>query len=110
MILRLADDLGTSTAELERGDVPKSIQCYMHETGASEEKAREYIKNLIIETWKKLNKERMSLSYPSSQLFIECATNFGRMGQFTYQHADAFGSPDDSYISHEISLLFKSIS
>ncbi|CAA2958248.1 myrcene synthase, chloroplastic-like [Olea europaea subsp. europaea] len=27
-ILRLADDLATSSDELERGDVPKSIQCY----------------------------------------------------------------------------------
>nr|GFD23925.1 R-linalool synthase QH1, chloroplastic-like [Tanacetum cinerariifolium] len=57
MILRLADDLGTSSAELERGDIPKSIQCYMHETGATEEKARAYIKSLIMEAWKKINKE-----------------------------------------------------
>ncbi|XP_052624612.1 R-linalool synthase QH1, chloroplastic isoform X2 [Lactuca sativa] len=96
MILRLADDLGTSSAELQRGDIPKSIQCYMHETGATEENAREYIKKLIMQTWKKLNKERMSVNYPRSGIFIECATNLGRMGQFTYQHAsDAFGSPDD---------------
>ncbi|KAF2318688.1 hypothetical protein GH714_010079 [Hevea brasiliensis] len=40
MIVRLADDLGTSSDELKRGDVPKSIQCYMHETGASEAEAR----------------------------------------------------------------------
>ncbi|XVF61830.1 hypothetical protein PTKIN_Ptkin08bG0162400 [Pterospermum kingtungense] len=39
MILRLADDLGTSSDELKRGDVPKSIQCYMNETGCSEEEA-----------------------------------------------------------------------
>nr|AGB05615.1 sesquiterpene synthase 6 [Valeriana officinalis] len=43
MILRLSDDLGTSSDELKRGDNPKSIQCYMHEKGVSEEKAREYI-------------------------------------------------------------------
>ncbi|OVA14469.1 Terpene synthase [Macleaya cordata] len=36
MIVRLADDLGTSTDELARGDVAKSIQCYMHQTGVSE--------------------------------------------------------------------------
>lgn len=35
MILRLADDLGTSSDGLKRGDVPKSIQCYMNETGSS---------------------------------------------------------------------------
>ncbi|KAF2284339.1 hypothetical protein GH714_020813 [Hevea brasiliensis] len=52
MIVRLADDLGTSSDELKRGDVPKSIQCYMHETGASEAKARDHIRFLISETWK----------------------------------------------------------
>ncbi|KAM0003736.1 putative lyase [Helianthus debilis subsp. tardiflorus] len=106
LILRLADDLGTSMAELKRGDVPKSIQCYMHETGASEEKARGYIKNLIMDTWKKLNKERITLSCPTSQILVECATNLGRMAQFTYQYADVFGTPDDWYKSQEISLIF----
>ncbi|KAL4576538.1 hypothetical protein LXL04_012633 [Taraxacum kok-saghyz] len=107
MILRLADDLGTSSAELERGDIPKSIQCYMHETGAYEEEAKAYIKKLIMRTWKRLNKERMSVNHPDSRIFIECATNLGRMGQFTYnKHEDLFGSPDDWYTSQAISLLF----
>ncbi|KAK7324161.1 hypothetical protein VNO77_27684 [Canavalia gladiata] len=38
-ILRLANDLGTYKRENETGDVAKSIQCYMNETGISEEKA-----------------------------------------------------------------------
>ncbi|KAK6135480.1 hypothetical protein DH2020_030782 [Rehmannia glutinosa] len=37
MILRLANDLGTSPDEMERGDVPKSIQCYMNDTGVDRE-------------------------------------------------------------------------
>nr|GEU38929.1 R-linalool synthase QH1, chloroplastic-like [Tanacetum cinerariifolium] len=106
MILRLADDLGTSSAELERGDIPKSIQCYMHETGATEEKARAYIKSLIMEAWKKINKERMFVKSPSLQIFLECASNIGRMGQFTYERGDIFGAPDDLYKSHASSLLF----
>ena len=84
----------------------KAVECYMHETGASEEKARAHIKKLIMNTWKKLNKERMGLNSPSSRIFAECATNLGRMGHFTYQRGDIFGSPDDLYKSHEISLLF----
>ncbi|KAK4399003.1 Trans-alpha-bergamotene synthase [Sesamum angolense] len=40
MVLRLTDDLGTTSGEIRKGDVPKSIQCYMHETGCSEEDAR----------------------------------------------------------------------
>ncbi|KAI7996735.1 hypothetical protein LOK49_LG10G02993 [Camellia lanceoleosa] len=55
LIVRLADDLGTSWDEVERGDNPKLIQIYMHETGASAEDARDHVKHLISEAWKKLN-------------------------------------------------------
>ena len=66
--------------ELERGDVPKSVQCYMNETGASEEDACEYIRYLISETWKKMNEERDAAS-PLSETFIEIVFNLGRMAQ-----------------------------
>ncbi|CAL9084311.1 unnamed protein product [Musa textilis] len=58
MIFRLCDDLGTSTDELERGDVPKSIECYIHETGVSEDAAREHIRGLIKENWRAINGDR----------------------------------------------------
>ena len=47
---------------MARGDIPKSIQCYMHESGATEEEARSHIKMLISKTWKKLNKERAAVA------------------------------------------------
>ncbi|KAK3003869.1 hypothetical protein RJ639_019209 [Escallonia herrerae] len=78
MILRLSDDLGTSKDELQRGDDPKSIQCYMHETGASEEDAGEHIRHLISETWKKMNEDRVASSL-FNQTFIGAAINLARM-------------------------------
>ncbi|KAG7973866.1 hypothetical protein I3843_06G018500 [Carya illinoinensis] len=81
MILRLADDLGTSKDELKRGDVSKSIQCYMKKTGASEEDAREYISPLII------------------------VMNLTRMAQCTYQHGDGHGVQDCDNKDHVLSLL-----
>ncbi|RVW71182.1 (-)-alpha-terpineol synthase [Vitis vinifera] len=90
IILRLSDDLGTSSDELKRGDVPKSIQCYMHETGACEEDAREHIKCLIGETWKKMNEDRVVES-PFSQTFIGIAINLARMSQCMYQYGDGHG-------------------
>ncbi|KAB1669772.1 hypothetical protein ES319_1Z011900v1 [Gossypium barbadense] len=60
VIVRLANDLATSSYELKRGDIPKSIQCYMHESGASEEEAREHIRSLIDSTWKKINEDQMA--------------------------------------------------
>ncbi|XVF61827.1 hypothetical protein PTKIN_Ptkin08bG0162100 [Pterospermum kingtungense] len=86
MILRLADDLGTSSDELKRGDVPKSIQCYMHETGCSEEEARQHIRKLIDATWKKMNED---LAAPSP--FNQIAMNLARMAQCMYQHGDGHG-------------------
>ena len=77
--------------ELERGDVPKSVQCYMNETGASEEDACEYIRYLISETWKKMNEERDAAS-PLSETFIEIVFNLGRMAQCMYQFGDGHGA------------------
>ncbi|KAE8077315.1 hypothetical protein FH972_015887 [Carpinus fangiana] len=107
IILRLADDLGTSKDELERGDVPKSIQCYMNETGASEKYAREYIKSMISETWKKMNKG--VVSSPFSQTFIEIATNLARMAQCMYQHGDGHGVEDRETKDRVLSLLIHPI-
>ncbi|KAI3686194.1 hypothetical protein L1987_79867 [Smallanthus sonchifolius] len=102
LIVRLTNDLGTSSVnflayldELERGDVPKSIQCYMHESGASEVEAREYIQKLTLETWKKLNKERQAIdSAGLPHEFIECVINLARMGHFMYTDGDKHGKAD----------------
>ncbi|KAI9376904.1 hypothetical protein POPTR_019G023006v4 [Populus trichocarpa] len=90
MILRLADDLGTSTDELKRGDISKSIQCYMHEAEVSEEKAREHIKSLIGNTWKKIN-DYQFVNPRISQTFIGIAMNLARMAQCMYQYGDGHG-------------------
>uniref|UniRef100_A0A2N9GH73 Terpene synthase N-terminal domain-containing protein n=1 Tax=Fagus sylvatica TaxID=28930 RepID=A0A2N9GH73_FAGSY len=108
MTIRLADDLGTSTDELERGDVPKSIQCYMNETGASEEDACKYIRNLIGATWMKMKKDRVASS-PLSQAFIEIALNYGRMAQCMYQHGDGHGVGNHETKDYISSLLIQSI-
>nr|GEX10034.1 (-)-beta-pinene synthase, chloroplastic-like [Tanacetum cinerariifolium] len=94
LIVRLTNDMGTSSDELERGDIPKSIQCYMYESGATEVEAREYIKQFIIETWKKLNKERQEIGSEFSPEFIECVINLARMGHFMYTDGDKHGKPD----------------
>lgn len=90
MILRLADDLGTSTDELKRGDISKSIQCYMHEARVSEEKARDHIRNLIGNTWKKINDYQLA-NPRFSQTFIGIAMNLARMAQCMYQYGDGHG-------------------
>ncbi|KAF3432410.1 hypothetical protein FNV43_RR27150 [Rhamnella rubrinervis] len=94
IIFRLEDDLGTSSYELKRGDVLKAVQCYMHETGASEESAREHIKFLIYETWKKMNKEAYHAKSPFSKTFIRCAMDVTKMAHSFYLYGDGYGVQD----------------
>ncbi|XP_058088132.1 monoterepene synthase TPS1, chloropastic-like isoform X4 [Magnolia sinica] len=108
LIFRLNDDLGTSTDELARGDVPKSIQCYMHEVGVSEEIAREHIKGVISDLWKKMNQHRATLSaLPKS--FIAAAFDLPRMSTCAYLYGDGFGVPDRETKDIVMSLVVEPI-
>nr|QCF60504.1 beta-pinene synthase [Salvia dorisiana] len=91
IILRLTDDLGTSLDEVSRGDVPKSIQCYMNDNNASEEEARAHVKWMIGETWKKMNEARVAKDSPFCEDFVGCAVDLGRMAQYMYHYGDGHG-------------------
>ncbi|CAK9162485.1 unnamed protein product [Ilex paraguariensis] len=107
-ILRLEDDLGTSLDEMKRGDVPKAIQCYMNQTGASEEDARKHIRYLISEIWKKMNKSRVAES-PFSHTFIGTAVNVERMSRCMYQHGDGHPSQSSESKDRILALLIQPI-
>ncbi|KAJ7949825.1 Myrcene synthase, chloroplastic [Quillaja saponaria] len=108
MILRLADDLGSSSRELETGDVAKSIQCYMKETNSSEEDAREHVMSLIHTTWKNMNKELVSSS-PFCEAFKQVAVNLGRMALCMYQHGDGHTVQDPITNDRILSLVIHPI-
>ncbi|KAF3776857.1 putative pinene synthase [Nymphaea thermarum] len=98
MIVRLQNDLETSKGEIERGDVPKCIQCYMKEKSVSEEAARQYVDGLLGNAWKELHKEcTEATSNGTSHPLVHFALNFARMAQFMYQHGDDFGFPERDY-------------
>ncbi|KAL3614431.1 hypothetical protein CASFOL_042505 [Castilleja foliolosa] len=108
-IARLANDLGTSPDEMERGDVPKSIQCYMNDTGASREEAQKYMKRLIYEMWKKMNEERVASDSPLSRNLIRVAVDFGRIALYVYEHGDGYGIQGPQTKTRISSLLFETI-
>lgn len=109
-ILRLCNDLATSKAELERGESANSISCYMHQTGVSEESAREHMKILTGESWKKMNKVREpDYDSPFSKPFMEIAFNLARISECTYQYGDAHGAPDARSRQRVLSLIIEPI-
>ncbi|KAH0890433.1 hypothetical protein HID58_052862 [Brassica napus] len=88
-VFRLANDLVTSPDEMARGDVLKSIQCYMNETGVSEEKARMHVQKMINDMWDEMNYEKIeNHSSLIPQDFAETVINLARMSQCMYQYGD----------------------
>ncbi|EOA26772.1 hypothetical protein CARUB_v10022869mg [Capsella rubella] len=110
-VFRLANDLATSPDELARGDVHKSIQCYMNETGASEEKARSHVREMINDMWDEMNYEKMAHNTSLlSHDFMETMINLARMSLCMYQYGDGHGSPEKAKIVDRVkSLLFNPI-
>lgn len=106
MIVRLTNDLGTSSDEMARGDNLKAVQCYMNDTGASEQVARKYVDNLVHEAWKILNRDLLG-NYPFGQAFLAANPNMARTGQTFYQYGDGHGNPQHWTKDHLKSLLFE---
>ncbi|TYI32468.1 hypothetical protein ES332_A04G064900v1 [Gossypium tomentosum] len=92
LIIQLTNDLGTSLAS-NIGDIPKSVQCYMYESGVSEEEARGHIRKLIGATWKKINEDQMA-KLPFSRKFIEICKNIASVSLLMYQNGDSHGIED----------------
>ncbi|CAA3014355.1 isoprene synthase, chloroplastic-like [Olea europaea subsp. europaea] len=107
-IFRLCNDLSSSKAEIERGETANAISCYMHENGVSEEVARRYIRNLIDDNWKMMNKELVSNSLFSNS-FIEIAINLARISQCHYQHGNAHSDPNDITRNRVLSVIIEPI-
>ncbi|CAN1779558.1 Alpha-terpineol synthase, chloroplastic [Linum perenne] len=113
IIVRLINDLASSKGELERGDVLKSVECYMKEKDASEEVARDHIEKLISETWKMLNQEILvvpvdgsSSSPPLMQpSFVTMAVDVVRASHFMYKHRESRASSISSDVPDTMPLL-----
>lgn len=104
IIIRLCNDLGTSKAEMERGDSPSSILCYMQEAHVPEETARRHIRGLISQMWQKLNTQFMTQS-PLVQQIVKTSINIARVAYCIYQYGDGFGVQDQETRVHILSTL-----
>ncbi|KAG0449176.1 hypothetical protein HPP92_027488 [Vanilla planifolia] len=109
LICRLYNDLATSTEEMERGDISKSIQSYMKESYVSELVAREYIKDLISSSWKKLNGEALNASNDIKS-FRKTLLDMPRTAQFFYQNGDRYAIQHLETKDYITSLIIEPIS
>nr|QJX58284.1 monoterpene synthase 11 [Salvia officinalis] len=95
--------------ELQRGDVPKAVECYMNETGASVEEAREHVKCMLRETWMKTNEESFKECPIFSKDFMRSAADLGRHAQYMYQHGDGHGISNPQMEERIRTLIFQPI-
>ncbi|KAK6932416.1 Terpene synthase, N-terminal domain, partial [Dillenia turbinata] len=95
----------SKVAELERGDAPSSILCYMREANASEEMARTW-ERIIIQTLERINKIRV-YQPPSGRTFVNLITNVARVAQRIYQYGDGFDDQDHETKADILSLLIE---
>ncbi|XP_077243409.1 (3S,6E)-nerolidol synthase 1-like [Tasmannia lanceolata] len=86
-ILRLWDDLGSAKDENQEGYDGSYVECYMkeNESSASLENAREEVKYMISNAWKKLNEECLC-SNQFSPCFKEASLNAARMIEVMYSY------------------------
>lgn len=100
LIIRLCNDVATTAAELERGDSPSSILCYMREVGVTEEVARLRIDDMISNTWKKINAELLKESSVQPNVMNQIL-NTARVAHCFYHTGDGFGV-QDGHIKRQI--------
>ncbi|KAH8512294.1 hypothetical protein H0E87_009505 [Populus deltoides] len=87
-ILRLWDDLGTAQDENQDGHDGSYLECSMREhPNVTVERAREHVRQLISDAWKKLNRECLSRS-PFSPSFTKACLNVARMIPLMYSYDD----------------------
>ncbi|KAK4858806.1 hypothetical protein QYF36_022337 [Acer negundo] len=82
-------------AEVERGDAPSAIQCFMREANVSKEMARNHITDLISKTLTKVNGLVRAPSAASLKPFVNVLANYPRVAYCFYQDGDGFGIQED---------------
>ncbi|GMJ02858.1 terpene synthase 03 [Hibiscus trionum] len=90
-LCRLLDDLKSSEREMESGEPMNFMHFYMMEKGVCEAEAGDYVKGLIRNLWKKLNKAIVKDSAHAPAV-IKLVLRMARCNHRLYQFGDFFTS------------------
>ncbi|WOH16428.1 hypothetical protein DCAR_0935981 [Daucus carota subsp. sativus] len=107
-LCRIVDDYGTSSDEIARGDVPKSIQCHMFHNGTSEEAARAEMRALMRKKWKEIIACRVQ-DMPLSSPFVEIMLNIARSAHSIYYDSDGYAGQDGKGKDMFLSLIVQPV-
>ncbi|XP_056158426.1 terpene synthase 10-like [Syzygium oleosum] len=81
--------------EMVRGDNPNAVECYVNESGASQETAVEHVKHIVWENWKTMNEQAFGdCPFPGMEAFIGACLNLPRASHSFYKYGDGHGIPD----------------
>ncbi|KAK2632293.1 hypothetical protein EUGRSUZ_L01753 [Eucalyptus grandis] len=95
-------------AEIERGDAPSSMVCYMREANVSEDIARKHIKGLIDQAWKNINAHCfVNAETPFLRPYIDVTVNAARAAYMIYQSGDGFGVQDGTIGQQMLSAVIE---
>ncbi|KAF3777164.1 (-)-alpha-terpineol synthase, partial [Nymphaea thermarum] len=114
MIVRLSADLQRSRVEFGRGNLPRSVQIYMNEARVAEEQARQHIRKLLRDAWRRLNREMLLAQQQQQQTafsrsFMNVALNIARVSQCMYDFEDGVGVLEHESMDHVYSLIAEPI-
>lgn len=103
-------------AEIERGETATSISCINRGSSdvCDQASARQFIRNLIEKSWKKMNKDGLlngasGASSPFTKEFVAAATNLARIAQCIYQYGDGISAPDKIAKNRILAVLLQPV-
>ncbi|KAK1422841.1 hypothetical protein QVD17_18130 [Tagetes erecta] len=104
LIFRLMDDITSHEEEQKRNHIPSCVECYIKETGASEEEACEFFSKQVEDAWKVINQESLRPTHVPFPLLMP-PINFARICDVLYIDNDGYTHAGAHMINHIKSLL-----